>query len=69
MIKANNIRSIAMSGTSDRFTGKAKKAMGDMTGNDRLKTEGKMQESKGILKEKIEKIGHKMSDKTDSTDI
>jgi uncharacterized protein YjbJ (UPF0337 family) len=42
-----------MSGLSDKITGKAKQAAGNLTGDKKLKTEGKLEEAKGTIKDKL----------------
>ncbi len=42
--------------TTQRVKGKAKEAAGDVTGNDRLKTEGRSDQTKGNLKQTGEKV-------------
>ena len=60
-----------MAGKSDQIKGKAKEAVGDLTGNKDLKSEGKADRQAGEAKEKvghakekveevIEKVGHKV---------
>jgi uncharacterized protein YjbJ (UPF0337 family) len=50
-----------MGGDSDKFAGKVKKAAGDLTGDDDLKTEGQKQELAGDVK----KAGESVKDKAD----
>ena len=60
-----------MAGKADQLKGKAKEAVGDLTGNKDLKSEGKADRRAGEAKEKvgdarekieevIEKVGHKV---------
>jgi uncharacterized protein YjbJ (UPF0337 family) len=49
--------------TVDKAKGKAKQAAGDVTGDDRLRNEGKLDEAKGKIKEGVDKVADKISDK------
>ena len=42
---------------SDEFKGRLKEAAGDLTGNDELKQEGKIDQAEGTAKEKIDQAG------------
>lgn len=42
-----------MAGTADQMKGKTKEAVGDLTGNDDLKSEGKADRQAGEAKEKV----------------
>jgi uncharacterized protein YjbJ (UPF0337 family) len=65
-----------MAGKSDQVKGNAKEAVGDLTGNKDLKSEGKADRRAGEAKEKvghaknkveevIEKVGHKVEEVVD----
>jgi uncharacterized protein YjbJ (UPF0337 family) len=54
-----------MSGTSDDLKGRAKEAAGDLTGNDRLKDEGKADRAAGTVKDKAEDVKDWVEDKID----
>jgi uncharacterized protein YjbJ (UPF0337 family) len=54
-----------MSDTTDKMSGKLKQAVGGITGNDRLKNEGKMEEAKGDAKTKLKHVGDKIGDAID----
>jgi uncharacterized protein YjbJ (UPF0337 family) len=65
-----------MAGKSDQLKGKAKEAVGDLTGNKDLKSEGKADRRAGEAKEKvghakdkveevIENVGHKVEEVVD----
>lgn len=54
-----------MSGLTDKISGKAKQAAGDATGDDKLKSEGKLEEVKGTLKDKFNEAVDTVSDKID----
>jgi len=51
------------SGKTDDMKGRAKEAMGDLTDDDRLKTEGKVDQAKGKVKDKIDEAADKVKDK------
>lgn len=51
-----------MSGT-DEAKGKAKEAVGDLTDNDRLKNEGKVDQAKGTVKDAVDKVADKVTGK------
>jgi len=55
-----------MSGTADDMKGRAKEAAGDLTGDDELKREGKMDQATGSIKEKLEDAKDWVEDKLDS---
>ncbi|WP_420452464.1 CsbD family protein [Ilumatobacter sp.] len=42
-----------MSGESDKVSGRAKQAAGDLTGDDEMKREGETEESAGKVKDKV----------------
>ena len=44
-----------MDGQMDKVKGRVKQAVGDLTNNKRLKTEGKLDEFRGTVKNKIDK--------------
>ena len=67
-----------MAGKADQLKGKAKEAVGDLTGNKDLKAEGKADRRAGEAKEKVghakekveevmEKVGHKVEEVIDKS--
>ena len=50
-----------MSAESDKIKGKLKKAAGDLTDNDELRREGKVDELAGKAKDVVEKVKDKVS--------
>ena len=48
----------------DDIKGKAKEAAGDLTDNDRLKREGKVDQAAGSVKETAKNVTDKVSEKT-----
>lgn len=44
----------------DEFKGRAKEAAGDLTDDDDLKTEGKIDQGKGKVKDAVDKVGDKL---------
>jgi uncharacterized protein YjbJ (UPF0337 family) len=50
----------------DQAKGKVKQAAGDLTDNDRLKREGKRDETAGKVKEGVDRAGDKISDAVDN---
>jgi uncharacterized protein YjbJ (UPF0337 family) len=46
-----------MAGKADQMKGNAKEAVGDLTGNKGLKSEGKADRQAGEVKEKVGKVG------------
>jgi len=49
-----------MAGKADQIKGKAKEAVGDLTGNKDLKSEGKADRHAGEAKEKVGKVEEKV---------
>jgi uncharacterized protein YjbJ (UPF0337 family) len=49
-------------GTADKLKGHAKEATGDVTGNDDLKREGKVDRASGSVKDKVGDVGDKVKD-------
>jgi len=49
------IRENGMDGQMDKVKGRVKQAVGDLTHNKRLKAEGKLDEFRGTVKNKIDK--------------
>ena len=45
-----------MAGKADQMKGKAKEAVGDLTGNKDLKSEGEVKEKVGKVEEKVEGV-------------
>ena len=46
-----------------RQKGRAKEAVGDLTDNDRLKNEGKVDQAKGTVKDAVDKVADKVTGK------
>jgi uncharacterized protein YjbJ (UPF0337 family) len=46
----------AMSGTTDKVKGRVKEAVGVVTGNERLKDEGRMDQAAGKVKKAVERV-------------
>lgn len=49
-------------GTADDLKGRAKEAAGDLTDNDRLKNEGKVDRASGAIKDKVGDAADKVKD-------
>jgi uncharacterized protein YjbJ (UPF0337 family) len=49
-------------GKFDEAKGRAKEATGDLTGDDKLKSEGKVDRAGGSIKDKIGKVTDKVKD-------
>ena len=49
-------------GKFDQMKGRAKEAAGDLTGDDELKDEGKVDKAGGAIKDKIDKATDKVKD-------
>ncbi len=45
-----------MSGKSDEYKGRVKKAVGELTGNSRLKREGDIDKAAGKIKQGVDKV-------------
>jgi len=54
-----------MAGKTDQMKGKAKEAVGDLTGNKDLKSEGKADRHAGEVKEKVGKVEEKVDEGID----
>ena len=54
-----------MPGKADQMKGKAKEAVGDLTGNEDLKSEGKADRHAGEAKEKVGKVEEKVDEGID----
>lgn len=54
-----------MAGEADQMKGKAEEAMGDLTGNKDLKSEGEADRRGGEAKEKVGKVEEKVEDLID----
>jgi uncharacterized protein YjbJ (UPF0337 family) len=54
-----------MAGKTDQMKGKAKEAVGDLTGNKDLKSEGKGDRQAGEAKEKVGKVQEKVEEVID----
>jgi len=52
-----------MGGTFDDAKGRAKEAAGDLTDDDSLKHEGKVDRTVGKVKEKVDEVADKVKDK------
>ena len=48
-------------GAVDEAKGRAKEAVGDVTGNDKLKNEGKVDRGKGKVKDAVDKVADKVT--------
>jgi len=48
-------------GVVDNTKGRAKEAVGDATGNDKLKNEGKVDRGKGKAKDAVDKVADKLT--------
>ncbi len=55
-----------MAGTTDKFKGKAKQAAGDVTGDEELRQEGKLDEAGGKVKDVASDVKDKAEDAVDS---
>ena len=51
-----------MSGEGDEMKGRAKEAVGDLTDDDELKREGKVDQASGKIKGKVDDIKDKLND-------
>ena len=49
-------------GTVDQAKGKVKQAVGTLTGNDKLKAEGQVDETVGKVESAVGRTGHKVGD-------
>ena len=58
----NNKQENNMDGQMDKIKGRIKQAVGDLTDNKRLKTEGKVDEFRGAVKNKIDKVSDKLKE-------
>jgi len=54
-----------MAGKTDQVKGKAKEAVGDLTGDKDLKSEGKADRQAGEVKEKVGKVEEKVDEAID----
>jgi uncharacterized protein YjbJ (UPF0337 family) len=54
-----------MSGKTDDLKGRAKEAAGDLSGDDDLQREGKADQTKGKVKEKVDDAKNWVEDKVD----
>jgi uncharacterized protein YjbJ (UPF0337 family) len=54
-----------MSGNADDMKGRAKEALGDLTDDDELKREGKVDRAVGAVKDKVDETADKVKDKLD----
>jgi len=51
-----------MSGTTDKVKGRLKEAAGALTGDDKLRQEGKLDQATGKMKDAAEKVANKVRD-------
>ena len=51
---------MADDGTADRAKGSVKKAAGEVTGDDQLKNEGRVDKAEGKMKEKLDEAAEKV---------
>jgi uncharacterized protein YjbJ (UPF0337 family) len=51
-----------MDGQVDKVKGRIKQAVGDLTGDKRLKAEGEADEFRGTVKNKIDKVANKLKE-------
>jgi uncharacterized protein YjbJ (UPF0337 family) len=51
-----------MSGKADEVKGRIKKAAGELTGNERLKTEGSIDKAAGKVKQGVDKVKNALKD-------
>jgi uncharacterized protein YjbJ (UPF0337 family) len=49
-------------GTADKLKGHAKEAAGDVSGDDELKREGKVDRAEGSVKDKVDSVSDKLKD-------
>jgi uncharacterized protein YjbJ (UPF0337 family) len=49
--------------STDEAKGRAKEAIADLTDNDRLKNEGKVDQAKGTVKDAVDKVADKVTGK------
>ena len=54
-----------MEGKADEMKGRAKEAVGDLTDDDELKREGKLDQATGSIKEKLDDAKEWVEDKVD----
>lgn len=54
-----------MSGNKDKITGRAKQAIGDLTGDEELEREGEADEAAGTMKDKVDTAKDKVDDAID----
>jgi uncharacterized protein YjbJ (UPF0337 family) len=54
-----------MDGTADDIKGRMKEAVGDLTDNDEMKREGKVDRASGKAKDKIQEAGDRAEDMVD----
>jgi uncharacterized protein YjbJ (UPF0337 family) len=52
----NQVEDSAMSGTSDKIKGRVKEAVGVLTDDQRLKNEGKLDQTTGKIKKTVERL-------------
>jgi uncharacterized protein YjbJ (UPF0337 family) len=56
-----------MSGKSDEMKGRVKKAVGELTGNDKLKREGDLDKAAGKVKQGVDKVKDVLQGKNKQT--
>jgi uncharacterized protein YjbJ (UPF0337 family) len=54
-----------MDGTADDIKGRMKEAVGDLTDNEEMKREGKVDRASGKAKDKIQEVGDRAEDMVD----
>ena len=54
-----------MGSKSDKIKGRVKEAVGALTDNDRLKSEGQRDQVVGKMKDKVERVAEKVKDKVE----
>jgi uncharacterized protein YjbJ (UPF0337 family) len=62
-LATNLQREGAMMSNTDDVKGRAKEAVGALTDNDDLKNEGKVDQAKGKVKDTVDKVADKITDK------
>jgi uncharacterized protein YjbJ (UPF0337 family) len=58
-----NKKRVLNMGAVDNAKGRAKEAVGDATGNDKLKDQGKVDRGKGKVKDAVDKVADKVTGK------
>ena len=55
-----------MSGEREQITGRAKQAVGDLTGDEELEREGEVEETEGEVKDRVDDAKEQVDDAVDS---